>query len=316
MKNRTPIFDLHLDLEVYFNKSLRDFLKFKYLPFNKLYTKRHVDLVQARKVSLRYAIVQIQSIYITKNKKISPLTDFKKAIYNLEQFKKIAKKFFKVITDTKDFENLRSNEIGILLGFEGLNFVSNIKDLEILWKNGVRVFGLCWNFENKICGGLWSKKGLTSFGRDSLVFLNKLNAVVDLAHANESTILEAMKISKNFIFSHNNISEISNFEQNISKKVLDDLKGKRSLIGLTLLPKALKPKISFETFLKNYRYLYEKNENLLAIGTDYFGFDFESSPEGAKNYIEFRNNLEKNKVNLSKIFKNTYKFFYNIIKRW
>jgi membrane dipeptidase len=311
---KNQIFDLHLDLEVYFNPRLRKILNFKYSKIDKLEKNRHFDLVQAKKVNLKYAVVQIQAIYLKKNK-LEPLLNFKEALYNLENFKKKAGKFFKIISKKSDLDEL-NNKIGIILGFEGLNFVSNIKDLEILWKSGIRVFGLCWNFENKICGGLWSNKAISSFGRKSIDFLNKLNAIIDLAHANEISQLEAIKIAKNFIFSHNNIRKVSDFNQNISDKVLKNLKNKKTLIGLTLLPKALKPENSFNSFLKNYKFLYKENKNIVAIGSDFFGFDFESSPKGAKNYVEFYKNLLKHKVNISKLFDNTYKFFYNIISTW
>jgi len=315
MKKKQPIFDLHLDLEVYFNKNLRKILNFKYRKIEVFNKNRHFDLIQARRVNLKYAVVQIQSIYLN-GVKLLPLLDFRKAFYNLEQFKKIIKSPFKIIANLNDLENLKNKEIGIFLGFEGLNFVSNLKEIEILWKSGVRVFGLSWNFENKICGGLWSKKGLTQFGKKVILFLNNLNAIIDFAHTNEISQREAIKISKNFIFSHNNLREVSDFEQNLSKEILGILKNKKTLIGLTLLPKALKPQNSFETFYQNYKALVKKNKKIAAIGTDFFGFDFESSPVGARNYIEFRKNLEIKKVNIKNLFENTYKFFYNITKTW
>lgn len=323
-RDKNSIFDLHLDLEVYFNRDFTKLINMSVKRLNTFYDRRHFDLVQANKVGLKYLVVQIQSLkYDAYHKKIKPLKDIKNFLFNFESFIAKIKNYsnLKIIRNVDDFKSLRQKQIGIFLGVEGLNFVNRFEDIEILWKLGFRVFGLTWNFDNEVAGGLAGKNSLTKLGKKIVNFIAKNGGIIDCAHLNLISAKEVIKLApQNFIFSHNNLSEIYNFRQNLSKEILNLIKNKKTLIGLSLLPLALcdlnlrKP--SFSDWFLNYRKLMEFNSNLVAIGTDYFGFNYKESPQGAENYIKFNSNLEKFKVKKDKIFKNSLNFFYDKIKLW
>ncbi|MDW8159213.1 MAG: membrane dipeptidase, partial [Bacteroidia bacterium] len=97
-----------------------------------------------------------------------------------------------------------------------------------------------WNFKNRIAGGLDSEERLTSLGKSTLDFLVKREGIIDCAHLNYYSANEVIKLApENFIFSHNNLKSIFNFKQNLNQKILNRIKDKKTLIGLTLLPPAL-----------------------------------------------------------------------------
>ncbi|MCS7184056.1 MAG: membrane dipeptidase [Patescibacteria group bacterium] len=318
------IFDLHLDLEVYFNKNLNNLLN---IPSDSLLTfkkERHFDLIQAKKAKIKFIVSQIQSLkYDLKNKKLKIISNLQEFIYNYHNFINKLKIYpqFKIIKNFDNFNTLKLNQIGIFLGVEGLYFVKKLKDLEILWNLGIRVFGLTWNFKNRIAGGLDSDERLTSLGKSTLDFLVKREGIIDCAHLNYFSANEVIKLApKNFIFSHNNLKSIFNFKQNLNQKILNRIKNKQTLIGLTLLPPALsdisKNKPTFQAWIKNYKKLIQINPKIVAIGTDYFGFNFVDSPQGAKNYLKFRKSLVKYKVKIDKIFLNTLNYFQSKIEKW
>ncbi|MCS7200545.1 MAG: membrane dipeptidase [Patescibacteria group bacterium] len=314
------LFDLHLDLEVYFNKNLRGLLNMPYLTLNKASLQRHFDIVQARKVNLKYMVVQVQSLrWESTYEKITPLTDINEFLCNFKNFLNRLRKYptFRLIKNYNDLRKISDGQIGIFLGVEGLNFVDSYEDIEVLWKLGFRVFGLTWNFANKIAGGLTTENRLTDLGKKIVGFIVNNGGIIDCAHLNEQSFFDVLKIAENnFIFSHNNLSSIISFRQNLSEKILRKIANKRTLVGLTLLPPSLGDEPTFTNWLANYHKLRQINPKLLAIGTDYFGFDFRHSPLGAENYENFVKNLEKFKVNKQRIFLNTLNYFLDKIKKW
>mgnify|MGYP001773326871 CR=1 FL=1 len=318
------LFDLHLDLEVYFNHQLRSFINTPFKSLSVFYSKRHFDIPQAKKVGLKFLVVQIQSLnYNNLKKTIEPLEDINIFLENFNNFIKVIKKYksFKIIKHISDFFGIKKNQIGIFLGVEGLNFVKNLKEVEMLWNSGIRVFGLTWNFDNYLAGGLNSKRSLSNLGEKVVKFLVKKEAIIDCAHLNFNSAMAVIKLApKNFIFSHNNIKKVFNFSQNIDDRIFKLIKNKETLIGLTLLPPALsninKKKPFFNDWLSHYNFLIKENKKLIALGTDYFGFDFKHTPIGAENYNIFNKNLIKFKVDKELIFKNTLDYFYNKIRKW
>jgi microsomal dipeptidase-like Zn-dependent dipeptidase len=318
------LFDLHLDLEVYFNSNLSQLINMSHRSLGTFSPNRHFDISQAKTVKLRYLVAQVQSlIYDHYHKKIKPLKNIKFFFSNLERFLKKLKKYpdFKIIKNFSDFHQLKKNEIGVFLGIEGLNFVDDFRDIETLWQLGFRVFGLTWNFDNHLASGLMGNGSLTSLGKKIVNFLVKNEGIIDCAHLNLLSAKEVIKLApKNFIFSHNNIKKIFNFRQNLDGQILKMINGKKTLIGLTLLPSALtntkERQATFDDWLTHYNFLLKNYKNSIALGTDYFGFDFQSSPVGAENYEVFNKNLLKFKINKSLLFKNSLSYFYDKIKKW
>lgn len=317
------LFDLHLDLEVYLNKDLRKILGMNFRKLDSLYLNRHFDLIQAKKVGLKYFVTQIQSVkYNHQDKRIFPLNDFNEFLTNYEKFLKQIKKYpqLKIIRNLLDFNSLREDQIGLFLGVEGLNFINKIKEVKLLINLGFRVFGLTWNFDNKIAGGLNSCKSLTKLGIKIVELLRDKGCIIDCAHLNDISAEQVIDLAPaNFIFSHNNLSSIFAFKQNLNPKLLSKIKTKKTLVGLTFLPASLTSSESrpyFQQWFKHYRALKKINHKILAIGTDYFGFNFNDTAVGAKNYIELNKSLIEFKVNKKKIFSNTLDYFYNKIKIW
>lgn len=310
------IFDLHLDLEVYLNKILRKFLKDSYYPLDRLYLKRHFDLIQGRKANLKFLIGQVQSLTVKKNK-IVPINNFNIFLENSFNFLKEIKKYqeINIIQKIDNFKKLKT--LNIILGCEGLYFLKKIEELEKMWEYGFRVFGLCWNLNSKITGTILEhKKGLTKFGEKIVKKIISLNGIIDLAHvSNKTRKILIQKYPHNVIFSHNNIYKIHPFNQNLDDEILKLVKKYNILVGLSFLPKSLKEN-SFLGWKKNYDFLKKFNPSSLALGTDFFGFSFWETASDSQNYLVLKKNFKKFKINEKLMFENCVNFFYNQIKKW
>jgi microsomal dipeptidase-like Zn-dependent dipeptidase len=313
------IFDLHLDLEVYFR--IPEFLDMSIKDIKYLDLRRHGDIPQFKKSNLKFAVVNTFP-FVYQNTHWKPV-DYKKFLKFLEGFKEwiFSYKIFKPVLSKKDLLeiNKEKDKIGIILGVEGLNFLDSVNKVKDLYNLGIRCFGLNWNIDSLYSTSLKTEKksGLTSEGIKLIKKLAELNVVIDLAHSSIFTIRDVFKTyPKPIIFSHNGVKKIVNFEQNLSTETINKIKQKEGLIGLTLLPYSLSKnhqKLNIESFKRQYDYLSKLIPVNISIGTDFFGFKFRDDFKGARNYLEFSNSLKKIKVNKNFTFYNAFNFFKNIL---
>jgi microsomal dipeptidase-like Zn-dependent dipeptidase len=311
------IFDLHLDLEVYFR--VPEFLDMPIKDMRYLDLRRHGDIPQFKKSNLKFAVVNIFP-FIYKNNQWNPIV-YKKFVKFLDNFKEwiFSYKIFKPVLSKKDLSEIdkEKNKIGIILGIEGLNFLDDVNRVKDLFNLGIRSFGLNWNIDSIYSTSLRTEKkfGLTPEGIRLIKELEKFDIVIDLAHSSIFTIRDVFKIySKPVLFSHNGVKKIVNFEQNLSTEIINKIKKTESLIGLTLLPYSLSQnhqKLDIESFKYQYDYLFKMIPTNIAIGTDFFGFKFRNDFENVRNYIEFSKYLKKIRANKYFTFYNAFNFFKN-----
>ena len=73
----------------------------------------------------------------------------------------------------------------------------DIRLLEILHTLGVRFMQLAYNQQSLLASGCFedNDNGVSRAGREAIAEMNRLGMVVDLSHAAERSMLEAMEIS-------------------------------------------------------------------------------------------------------------------------
>lgn len=314
---KQKIFDLHLDLEVYLNYP--EFLNMKFSKFVHLDFKRHGDIPQFKKAGLKLAVVNIFPFKFANNQWL-PI-NFNQFLNRLSNFLKWINKFdiFQIIKNNRDLSRiLKIKKIGIILGVEGLNFLNRSEDIYKLFEKNIRVFGLNWNIDSKFSTSLKtiSKNGLTKSGEEIIKFLQKLPIAIDLAHSSIYTCYDVLKIyNKPLIFSHNGIKKIVGFEQNLNDKLLNAVKSKNGLIGLTFLPYSIQKnnEANFLNWYEQFKYAREKWKDILAIGTDFFGFKFNENYKGFINYIDLHRSIRKFKLPNYLLFNNAVSIFLKLL---
>ncbi len=315
------IFDLHLDLQVYLKNS--KFIGMEFKDIKRYDELRHGDIYQFKYANLKFAVTNIFPFKYTKTKnswEAINFTRFKEYLSDYIFFLN-KHKIFKIILSSKDMDDLlNSNNIGIILGVEGINFLKNPQDVYYLYEKGIRVIGLNWNIDSSFSTSLKTQKaiGLTDKGFRLLEILEKLPMILDLAHSSQYTVKDVYKnYSKGFILSHNGVKEFVNFEQNVDRRILKILDNKKCLLGITLLPYSLgslHKKVSISDWITQVKYVFKKYPNIVAIGSDFFGFKYDNFVEGAKNYKEFADSLIKYRISKKVKYKNAFKFFRSYLK--
>ncbi|TGS11790.1 membrane dipeptidase [Mesorhizobium sp. M2E.F.Ca.ET.209.01.1.1] len=143
--------------------------------------------------------------------------------------------------DSGDLERARAtNRTAIFLGLQNpMPIEDDIGLIEMLFDLGIRFMQLTYNNQSLLgCG--WMEKedsGVTRMGREAIAEMNRLGMIIDLSHAGERTALETIALSQRpVVISHANPRWLRDSNRNVSKTVLQALRAREGLLGLSLYP--------------------------------------------------------------------------------
>jgi membrane dipeptidase len=112
--------------------------------------------------------------------------------------------------------------------------------LRMLYELGVRSIGLTHNVSSWAADGCLEARdgvGLTQFGKELILEMNRLGMLVDLAHVSPSAFFSALEISsKPVIFSHGNSRKLCDHPRNLSDEQLKALAEAHGVIGVSYVP--------------------------------------------------------------------------------
>jgi len=207
--------------------------------------------------------------YYTDN--ANPLCKFSQAIdYILEEIE-LARNYIHIVKSKNDFKN---NKINVILGFESLQPIKDVKHLKKMHKLGFRHAMLTWNEENQFGTGTLGneQRGLTNEGIKIIEFMNDNKMIVDVSHANKHTFDDIIKYStKPVIASHSNVFNLCQHKRNLDDNQIVKLTSTGGVIGVTTVTNFInKEKPTVARLVDHIDYL--KNMNL--INQISLGFDF------------------------------------------
>ncbi len=181
------------------------------------------------------------AIYIKQGKRDSAsLSDAN--LYAKAQLKK-----FKEYTDsyrgaaialnTKDlFRNKRKGVTSVVQAIEnGYALKTDISEIEVFYKMGVRAITLCHNNNNDICDAsmdtISEHGGLSEFGIKVVKEMNRLGMLIDLSHSSTSTLYDVLEVSSMpVIASHSGVYNIKNHNRNLKDDEIKAIAAKGGLI--------------------------------------------------------------------------------------
>lgn len=167
----------------------------------------------------------------------------------------------------------------VLLTMEGGEpLEGRIEVLHILYRLGVRGFGLTWNDRNLLADGVdvgRSAGGLTDFGRRVVKEVNRLGMIVDAAHLARRAYFELLDASATpVIVSHANVAAVCNHRRNLDDAQLKTLRDQGGVVGLTFYPPfvAGRKEAAINDLLDHFCYIAERfGVEMLGLGSDYDG---------------------------------------------
>ena len=115
--------------------------------------------------------------------------------------------------------------VNIRFGLEnGFALAGDIRNVEKFYNMGVRYITLCHNGDNDLCDsarGNNTHGGLSDFGREVIREMNRLGMMVDVSHAADSTIEQAIEFSNQpIIATHTSAKALCDHPRNMSDELI------------------------------------------------------------------------------------------------
>ena len=129
----------------------------------------------------------------------------------------------------------KQGKVAALMGIEGGHAIEDsLATLREFYRLGVRYMTLTWNNTNNWAdAGRGEKKhnGLSDFGKEVVLEMNRLGMMVDVSHVSDKTMSDALDVSKApIIASHSSARALSNMPRNIPDDLLKKIADKGGVI--------------------------------------------------------------------------------------
>jgi membrane dipeptidase len=165
---------------------------------------------------------------------------------------------------------------------EGGILDGDLRRLEHLYQEGVRLLTLTWNHEN--CIGypnsrdkVMMERGLKEFGFQVVEKMNELGMLIDVSHLSDGGFWDVLRTSKMpVVASHSNARALCNHPRNLSDEMIRALSDQGGITGVNVYPYFVQPEgqIKAEDIAKHIAHIYNVGgEDVVAMGTDFDGFD-------------------------------------------
>ena len=204
----------------------------------------------------------------------------------------------KVLTYEDYINNRKNGKISAFLAIEGGEAIEgSIKNLVSLYNRGVRAMTLTWNYANAIAdgAGVEEPKGLTEFGRETVLKMNELGMIVDVSHLADVSFWDVVEVAKKpFIATHSNARAVCNHKRNLLDKQLKVLADKGGVTGLNIYSSFISenPECDINDVFKHIDHILNVGgEEVLGIGCDFDGID--AMPKGFSGVESIENLLER-----------------------
>jgi membrane dipeptidase len=123
-------------------------------------------------------------------------------------------------------QSVKQNKLGAMIGVEGGHMIeNNLKNLDSLYKRGVRYVGLTWENSTSWATSANDESknqipnpniGLNDFGKQIVRRMNELGMMVDISHAGEQTFLDVINTTtKPVIASHSCVYNLCPHHRNL-----------------------------------------------------------------------------------------------------
>jgi membrane dipeptidase len=205
---------------------------------------------------------------------------------------------FKLCKNYEDIESLDTDQIGIMLAFEGVEPLYNdINLLNIFYELGVRIVGLNWSRRNYAADGCFFKEqregkkgGLTPFGVEVVERAEKLGMIIDVSHLNDEGFWDVMEFSKKpVIATHSNSRTLTSVMRNLTDEQISAIAEKGGLIGINSASSFVSDKDETSNIAAYVNHI-EKMKELIGIEHVALGFDFcDSNISASFEPIKFEN---------------------------
>ncbi|GAB4301644.1 MAG: dipeptidase [Myxococcota bacterium] len=236
-------------------------------------------------------------VSLKKGEKAEKGAEKKRANKLLEVFNKLLNEHSSYIAFAGSYKEVEKNisegKISALLAIEdGAALGDDIKNVDYFHKRGVRYITLTWMNTNLIGDSSTDAErygGLSEFGKKVIGRMNELGMIIDVSHASDETVMDALKISKDpIIASHSNCRALHPIKRNLNDELIKRICEKGGVIGVNFHSDYLRKKgetASVKDVAQHIEHIKKTGGvDCVALGSDFDGYI--KTPEGLKNISE------------------------------
>ena len=219
---------------------------------------------------------------------------FKKYIKNSSNIAAQASSVSELLKNKR--KGLRSVVFAIENGYAIGDKLSNVG---LFYNMGVRAITLSHNGNNEICDASMDKEiehnGLSKFGEDVVLEMNRLGIIIDISHASSETLIDVLALSKAPIMaSHSGVYSIKNHKRNLKDDEIRAIASRGGVIqvatGRYFLSNKPKGEVGLEELADHIDYVKRLvGAEHIGIGTD---FDGGGGVVGLENASKMKNLTE------------------------
>lgn len=223
----------------------------------------------------------IQDFALWVDKKETP--DVWKRYENLlGTFRREMEAWHRLICPIRCREDLREAEeegkIGALLSVEGGEAAGgSVEKLERMYKDGVRLMTLTWNYPNEIGFPNGMEGGITKKGREMVEAMENLHMIVDTSHLNDEGTREIlMTCHVAPIASHSDARAVTGHRRNLPDDLIRLFGEKGGLIGLNFANHftGTEDVTTLDSIVRHARHIRDVGGiDVLALGSDFDGIE-------------------------------------------
>jgi len=206
--------------------------------------------------------------------------NFRDSIRNIEKWNRRFEIFSDYIIPIRNVKDIlkakKIGKTGIIIGFQNTTPIEDDINLLRIFKDlGVRIIQLTFQDRNYVGDGCWEKTdaGLSEFGLRVIKEMNRQGILIDLSHAGDKTVIEAIEASeKPVAFTHANPRSLKDNPRNKTDEQILSIADKGGVIGTTLYSPLLSAgyKSELNDFLDVIDYLVELvSVDHVGIGSDF-----------------------------------------------
>lgn len=285
-----PIFDLHCDTILECAKRQAPLLE------NTL----HVDIKKLRAAD---SYAQCFAIFVDKQECL------KEGVGAYEKYKQVLRCFRQELANNETqiaqalcvqdiVKNRNQGKLSAVLTVEGGEVLEGREErLEELYRDGVRLMTLTWNYENELSDANGRDGGLKPFGYMVLERMNELGMIADVSHISDRGFFDVLAHSKRpVVASHSCARAICPHNRNLTDEMLHKIGCGGGVVGLNFYSRFLQkdsPYATMEQVLEHALHIVNKaGIEALALGSDFDGIDCElewkdmSGMPGLLRYME------------------------------
>lgn len=246
----------------------------------------HIDLEKMQKGDY---LLQNFAMFVFLGREKDPLVN---VLEMIDVYNRAMAENADLIAPVLKYEDIEKNRAagklsGMLTIEEGAVLKGNPYVVRSLYRLGVRMLTLTWNFENEIGYPNTIVKakdydpsrhyGLKPEGIEIVREMNRVGMIVDVSHLGDDSFWDVVKYCDGpFVASHSNARAVCNHTRNMTDDMIRALADKGGVMGLNFCGDFLNPngKSRVEDMVRHAEHILNVGgSDILGLGTDYDGID-------------------------------------------